>query len=416
MAELKAPESLGIWIFNVQSAVWCFAGLWAEPLSVKFTHRVVAVLSALLCAAAIMISAIIKNPYLFFVTVSLMYGIGGGICVSCCFQINRRYFSKRLGMANGLMLCGGTLGMAMMSTLAGTLHNWFDFFHSTLIMGALPLIPAVTSLITFRSKKPYWEPRQQEEEHRRSHFFLATAFGGSHLVGATYVLPSLWSTPYSFSTGESVSFRDYVISIFKLSFLDGDVMAVAAVTGLTQFIMINVYTVSSYALKQANVSSNNLMVFLWVAGLADLFSRLCCSFIVDHQTINIELLYIFGQMIFMIMTFMMAFFRESWAVVLICAAGFGISLGIIYVLDILVMIYRFGHEKFQSVFGVCMVFRSFCALVIGPIGGLIRELFQDYAPTFLFYNSILFLAFVLLCHHGTCQNDVIPRLPVLPSS
>ncbi|XP_047472856.1 uncharacterized protein LOC125027764 [Penaeus chinensis] len=26
MAELKAPESLGIWIFNVQSAVWCFAG------------------------------------------------------------------------------------------------------------------------------------------------------------------------------------------------------------------------------------------------------------------------------------------------------------------------------------------------------------------------------------------------------
>lgn len=63
-------------------------------------------------------------------------GSGGGICVSCCFQMNRRYFSKRIGMANGLVLCGGTLGVAMMSTLAGTLQYRLDFTYSTLIMGA----------------------------------------------------------------------------------------------------------------------------------------------------------------------------------------------------------------------------------------------------------------------------------------
>lgn len=65
----------------------------------------------------------------------------------------------------------------------------------------------------------------------------------------------------------------------------------------------------------------------------------------------------------------MTYQRESWSVVLICAAGFGIGLGIMYVLDLLLMIFILGNKKFQSVFGVSMVFRSCCSLVIGPIGG-----------------------------------------------
>lgn len=65
----------------------------------------------------------------------------------------------------------------------------------------------------------------------------------------------------------------------------------------------------------------------------------------------------------------MTFLRESWTIVLICAAGFGFGLGIMYVLDLLLMMDILGQKKFQSVFGVSMVFRSCCSLVIGPIGG-----------------------------------------------
>ncbi|XP_037776066.1 uncharacterized protein LOC119573106 [Penaeus monodon] len=275
LAELEAPAALGTWIFNVQSAVWCFASLWAEPLSLKFSHRFVAPVAASLCASAIMISAAVKNPYLFFLTISIMYGSGGGICVSCCFQMNRRYFSKRIGMANGLVLCGGTLGVAMMSTLAGTLQYRLDFTYSTLIMGILPLIPAGTSLITFRTMKPYWEATQDD---RRKSFFRATAFGGSHFVGATYNFP-VRPTPSILSEGTSFTVLDHFVSNFRISALkEPSVISIAAMTGITQFAMINIYTVTSYALKQANVSAKNLMVFLWVAGSTDLVSRLCLLF------------------------------------------------------------------------------------------------------------------------------------------
>ncbi|ROT78174.1 hypothetical protein C7M84_003116 [Penaeus vannamei] len=399
LTALKAPDALGTWIFNVQSAVWCFAGLWAEPLSLKYTHRLVGSLAAILCSIAIMISASVRNPYLFFITISIMFGTGGGISVTCCFQMNRRYFCNRVGMANGLVLCGGTLGVAMMSTLAGTLQYQFNFVYSTLIMGTLPLIPAITSFITFIPRTPHWESEQSEMG--KSLLFRATQYGGSCYVGATYTFPHVETVVV-----KKHVIRDHFKKNFRVTSLrEPHVISIAAVTGMTQFVMINVYTVSSYALKQAQASPKDIMVFLWVAGSTDLVSRLCCCFFADKDWMSIPFLYWSGQLLFLVTALVMTFLRESWTIVLICAAGFGFGLGIMYVLDLLLMMDILGQKKFQSVFGVSMVFRSCCSLVIGPIGGVIREVTGSYTPTYLFYCSILAMALIIPFLSGTYRTD-----------
>ncbi|XP_042884060.1 monocarboxylate transporter 3-like [Penaeus japonicus] len=397
LTELEAPAALGTWIFNVQSAVWCFAGLWAEPLGLRFSHRVVGAVAAVVCSIAIMASAPITNPYLFFLTISVMYGAGGGICVTCCFQMTRRYFNRRLGMANGAMLCGGTLGVAIMATLVETLQYNFDFFFATLIFGALPLIPAATSLTTFIPIEPYWENPTPSTDC----VLQAALVGGTTFPGAVFAM----------RRGEKEEkervIREHFRENFRFSELkEPHVISCALVTSITQVVMLNIYTVASYVLREAGYSSLQLMTFLWVAEAFDLASRLCCCLHCDRPMIPISLLYMIGQILFLIMTLVLTF-QQSWTSVLICASGFGICLGIMFVLDLLLMISIIGNENFQSVFGVSMVMRSCAFLLIGPIGGLIREVSQDYGPTFLFLSSVLAFSISIPCISAVYRTHIL---------
>lgn len=62
-------------------------------------------------------------------------GIGGGINITCCFHMIAKYFKKRLGIANSIMMTGGSVGIILLPQLASRLQEYYPFTWATLITG-----------------------------------------------------------------------------------------------------------------------------------------------------------------------------------------------------------------------------------------------------------------------------------------
>ncbi|XP_068214842.1 monocarboxylate transporter 4-like isoform X2 [Palaemon carinicauda] len=77
-----------------------------------------------------------------------LVGAGGGICMNCCFQMNSDYFDKRIGLASGIMMAGGSLGLILLSQLASYLQQIYPFEWANIIAGMIMMnaIPAAMLL------------------------------------------------------------------------------------------------------------------------------------------------------------------------------------------------------------------------------------------------------------------------------
>lgn len=75
-------------------------------------------------------------------------------------------------------------------------------------------------------------------------------------------------------------------------------------------------------------------------------------------------------MIFFLITLtVLLAWTDEWLVVMACAGAFGMGLGCLYLLDVLIMVRLLGVEKLQSVLGMSQLLRSVAFIFIGPVGG-----------------------------------------------
>ena len=64
-------------------------------------------------------------------------GVGGGLTIVCCYHSTALYFDKRLGLANGIMVTGGSLGLILMPQLASFLQERYPFRWASFLTGEL---------------------------------------------------------------------------------------------------------------------------------------------------------------------------------------------------------------------------------------------------------------------------------------
>ncbi|KAK4315956.1 hypothetical protein Pmani_012863 [Petrolisthes manimaculis] len=145
---LEASPELESWLFSVLAFTWNSVGPWTEPLAEVFTYRQLAVFGSLLFSLSFFFSAFVTFPPLLFITFSLFIGAGGGLSSMCCYQTLPHYFHKRLGLANGIMVSGGSLGFMLMPQFASFLQERYPFQITALIIGATLLnTPALLTLL-----------------------------------------------------------------------------------------------------------------------------------------------------------------------------------------------------------------------------------------------------------------------------
>ncbi|KAK3890003.1 hypothetical protein Pcinc_006031, partial [Petrolisthes cinctipes] len=133
---LEASPELESWLFSALALTWNSVGPWTEPLAEVFTYRQLAVFGSLLISFSFFLSAFVTFPPLLFITFSLFIGVGGGLTSMCCYQTLPHYFHKRLGLANGIIMSGGSLGCMLMPQFASFLLEHYPFQMTSLIIGA----------------------------------------------------------------------------------------------------------------------------------------------------------------------------------------------------------------------------------------------------------------------------------------
>ncbi|XP_064109024.1 monocarboxylate transporter 3-like isoform X2 [Macrobrachium nipponense] len=164
LRELGATATLTAWIFCLQSLTRNLTGPWAGLLGSKFGYRPVAMISALTAASSFMVSALVSsNPLCFLLTFSLLSGLGAGICMNSCYHISAQYFKKRLGLANGIMVTGGSLGFVVMPLLGAELQERFSFKWATIIAGCVFML-AVPGTAFFQPIELYMKKKKAAQD------------------------------------------------------------------------------------------------------------------------------------------------------------------------------------------------------------------------------------------------------------
>ncbi|XP_050688145.1 uncharacterized protein LOC126980807 isoform X2 [Eriocheir sinensis] len=158
LKELGASPSLATWLFNIQSLIWNLAGPWAGPLTEVASYRTIAASGSLLAVSSLFISPHVTDPHLLLLTVSTIVGVGGGLTIVCCYHMTALYFNKRLGLANGFVVAGGSLGLILMPQLTSLLQEQYPFMWASFILGAVVLhAPAMMLLlhpVSWHSRPP----------------------------------------------------------------------------------------------------------------------------------------------------------------------------------------------------------------------------------------------------------------------
>lgn len=393
LRELGATPTLSAWLFNFQSLTWNLAGPLAGPLSDKFTYRPVAMMSAFMVSCSLMLSASVSNPYYLLISFSLLCGVGGGICINCCYHMSAKYFKKRLGLANGIMVTGGSVGLMLMPQLASLLQQAFPFEWATVIAGCVVMlaVPATALFhpVEWHTKKSTLRDEaaeRQQDNPAASQKFLDKNEENNNNDKDTEALQSkdqgIWKKFLS----------HYRPSVLK----DPLVICTALCTCLSITSVLNIFATMPFILNEAGYDLQASASAMTAAAMADLVTRIACAATVDRPWVKTRILYGVSQVISIAAPMAIIAGTSNWIMVLASMIFIGVGLGIMYVLDVFIIIRVLGVEKLQSVYGVSQLLRVVAFGTLGPVGGVLRDATGSYASAIIFFTCVVFLGMLLL--------------------
>lgn len=391
LRELGASAALTTWLFNFQSLVWNLAGPWAGLLGSKFSYRPVAMTAAFVASSSLMVSAsVCGNPLYFLLTFSLLSGIGGGICINSCYHMSAKYFKKRLGLANGIMVTGGSVGLIVMPLLASWLQEEFSFEWAAIIAGCVVMltVPATALFHPVEWHTKASTPQSKEAISDTNHRLLGSKKRGSDTAHE--------SGPIREHEEPEGIWKKF-LNHYKPSVLrDPLIISTALVTCISITTALNVFSTVPFILSDAGYSLRESAWPMSVAALADLATRTACAAVVDYSWFNVRFLYAGAQIITILATNALVPSLDNYTMVLLTMGSLGIGLGIMYVLDVFIIIRVLGVDRMQSVFGISQLLRVFAFATLGPLGGVLREVTGTYDASIILYSCNLMLGLLLL--------------------
>ncbi|XP_068214851.1 monocarboxylate transporter 4-like isoform X2 [Palaemon carinicauda] len=377
LRELGATATLTSWIFNFQSLTRNLTGPWTGLLGSKFGYRPVAMIAAFMAALSFIVSsANFCNPMYFLMTFSLLSGVGGGLCINSCYHMSAKYFKKRLGLANGIMVTGGSLGFIVMPILGAKLHEHFSFQWTTIIAGCV-LMLAVPGTAFFQPLEWYMKRKSAGQDQEK-----------------------VQTTAISDQEKEEGLLKKF-LNQFKPSVLrDPLVLTTALYTGLSITTLLNIVSTVPFLLNDAGYNLKDSSWPVSVAAFADLGTRVLCASVVDFPWLNVRLLYAVAQIIAILAPNALMLGTHNYTMVLLTMGSVGIGLGIMYVLDVYIIIRVLGVERMQSVYGISQLLRAMSYCLIGPMGGVLRQATGSYRASIILYTCTISVGLLLLV--STC--------------
>ena len=146
------------WVSTLVLVTAMIPCILAGMLSDRFGIRRVAFTGGLLAFVGTLSSAFVKEVLLLYLTFGVLVGVGFSFTFSPSMTVLGHYFNKRLGLANGIMTCGGGVLSVGYVWILPVIYDHLGLRSTLLFMSGLSFLQIVYALTwiptVHREKKP----------------------------------------------------------------------------------------------------------------------------------------------------------------------------------------------------------------------------------------------------------------------
>ncbi|KAG5336532.1 MOT1 protein, partial [Acromyrmex charruanus] len=368
-------------IMSVLDAIVNFSGFLIGPLLKKYSYRQVAFFGSLLsCSGLIITSQANSIPYI-ICSYSVLGGLGTGLAMASSFVALNTFFDKKRGQAVGFSMAGNALAMMFIPLLVHMLLDIYGFRGTILIAGGWALHSLVGSCLLrpleAQSPAPSVEKKSNEERENEALLMKPNPTEARRMSNG-----SMWTkdqiADIETLSPQKKSFMKKLQTYFDLDLLKNSIYLNVALgcsffyVAESNFKLMTPFFLSDLGLKQAEVA-----FCLSLTAFTDILARLLLPTLFDK----------FGwkkRIIFWISSFLVGITRSILAeqsektplIVTLVIAGF--LRGATLVNLNLCISECCTLKKLPSAFGMFMVFKGLCVIIMSPLIGYIRDVSGSY--------------------------------------
>ncbi|MFC1916206.1 MFS transporter [Chloroflexota bacterium] len=130
----RAATSTVVSMYMLFGCVFAFLGGWALD---RYGPRIVTLFTGLFTGLSLVLTSQTSSPWQLFITYSLLLAIGSAPLYVVITSVISRWFDKKRGVALGIGLSGGGLGMIFLPPFATFLISNFDWRMAYIIIGVI---------------------------------------------------------------------------------------------------------------------------------------------------------------------------------------------------------------------------------------------------------------------------------------
>ncbi|XP_029173669.1 uncharacterized protein LOC114942459 [Nylanderia fulva] len=424
LEELNVDSTGTSVIMSVLDAIINFSGFLIGPLLKKYSYRQIAFFGSLLSCSGLILTSRSNSMLYIICTYSIVGGLGTGLAMACAFVALNTYFDKKRGQAVGFSMAGTALGMMLVPLLIHMLLELYGFRGTTLIMGGWALHAVVGScLLRPLEEKPLSLPQPVEEktdkERENEALLMKTNPSGSRRMsnGAIWTEDQKAENEPKLSS-KSESFMKKIKATFDLDLLKNSTYLNVSLGCSFYYVAESNYKLMMpFFLSDIGMTKAEVAFCLSLTAFVDIIARLLLPTIFDK----------FGwkkRVIFWVFCLFLGSARSVLAeqtamiplITMLVIAGF--LRGATLVNLNLCISECCTLKKLPSAFGIFMVFKGLCVIIISPLIGYVRDVSGSYKICIHIMTAMTLVTFVmwsvefLYSASRKRQLDVLAVLPM----
>ncbi|XP_018400234.1 PREDICTED: monocarboxylate transporter 12-like [Cyphomyrmex costatus] len=384
-------------IMSVLDAIVNFSGFLVGPLLKKYSYRQVAFFGSLLSCSGLIITSQADSIIYIICTYSILGGLGTGLAMASSFVALNTFFDKKRGQAVGFSMAGTALAMMCVPLLVHMLLDVYGFRGTTLIAGGWALHSLVGSCLLrpLKERSSILPIKKEPDEKPENEALLMKP---THTGARRMSNGSMWAKDQIAdieSVSRKKSFMKNLKTYFDLDLLKNSTYLNTALgcsffyVAESNFKLMTPFFLSNLGMKQAEVA-----FCLSLTAFTDILARLLLPTLFDK----------FGwkkRIIFWISGFLVGITRSILAeqtektplIATLVVAGF--LRGATLVNLNLCISECCTLKKLPSAFGIFMVFKGLCVIVMSPLIGYIRDVSGSYKICIHVMTAMIFVTSVV---------------------
>ena len=123
-------------------------GMIPAVLGNRFGFANVIMLGGVTCAVGMFSSSFAPNIYVLYLTYGLVWGFGSCLCYCAALFVLPQFFRARLGLANGIVLCGAPVGTLVLSYVIQKLLSSMGLAKTFRVLAGVQLVLVLCGFVT----------------------------------------------------------------------------------------------------------------------------------------------------------------------------------------------------------------------------------------------------------------------------